>query len=137
VVNKMFDPQHNLPCQARGEKILAKFHFTSCAAPRSWLKKLAEAGTLAAAGNGGLILPASSRWGQSQNWTYRSEEFCQPAKSIGRGAARDNHNIDGKNASCKKAEFAPGFFEGKPRCKHTKPNPLLNQIKTAPKRPIP
>ena len=92
------------------KKFLAKFHFTSCIAARSSIEELAEGAAVVAVGSVASFSPVFSRWGKFRECKRNGEGFCRPVKSIGRGAASRDHNIDGEKASSEKPDFAPGFF---------------------------
>jgi hypothetical protein len=86
--------------------------------------------------SGGVVLlsPARSSWHQFRNHQHRQEVLGQAAKSIGSGVRGDTPNINGETAIARQRsqiteheDFAPGFFEGKPRSEANKFNQFLNR----------
>jgi len=69
--------------------------FTPCTLADSLLEAVTEAAKCAVSGDAVLLSPACSSLDQFQSYQQRGERFCQIVKSISRGAAVANPNING------------------------------------------
>jgi UDP-N-acetylmuramoylalanine--D-glutamate ligase len=85
--------------RAAAEKISAAWAvFTPCTVSGSLLEAVTEASKCTADGDAILRSPAHSRFNQFRNCQERGERFCVVMKSIGRGAAVTDPNINGSSA---------------------------------------
>jgi hypothetical protein len=126
-----------LPGATTGKIRVAESLFTPCTPAGSLLEAVDEAAKCASAGDAVLLSPACSSFDQFRNYQQRGEKFCTAVKSISGGMPDGSPNRVGRMAlvaslpgvrsveSRTGNEFAPGFFEGKPRCKKTEQ--LLNE----------
>ena len=113
------------PGGKHGKKSMRAPRFTPCAADGSLLEAETEAAKCWLFGDAVLLSPACSSANQFRSKQDRAEWLCRLEKSIGRGVAAGYPNINDINNDVlmreadrqRNNEFAPRFFEGKPRSK--------------------